>query len=125
MMAIVVEDPQVILLMKVTGDNVVMMPVLLFGHVQRNFKSDELLDSFCCQLFNQAGIRERFIRSQDENRPGTGKKDACLHGTRSFLWLQRRSAYTWIRLLFGAAYRANSKRKKYVTLLDRVCHTGI
>jgi hypothetical protein len=62
MMAVVVEYPQVILLVKVTGDNVVMMLVLLFGHLQRNVESDELLDPLCGQLFHQRGP-SRFMRS--------------------------------------------------------------
>ena len=60
MMAVVVEYPQVILLVKVTGDNVVMMLVLLFGHLQRNIESNELLDPLCGQLFHQPRVRQRF-----------------------------------------------------------------
>ena len=60
MMAVVIEYPQVILLVKVTGDNVVMVLVLLFGHLQRNIESNELLDPLCGQLFHQARVRQRF-----------------------------------------------------------------
>jgi hypothetical protein len=44
MMSVVVEYPQVVRLMKVTGDNAVMMSVRLFGHLQRDIKSQELFD---------------------------------------------------------------------------------
>jgi hypothetical protein len=44
MMSVVVKYPQIIRLMEVTGDNAVMMSILLFGHLQRDIESQELLD---------------------------------------------------------------------------------
>ena len=47
MMPVVVKNPQVIGLTKIAHDHVIMVPILLFYHIFRNFISDELLYPLC------------------------------------------------------------------------------